>query len=195
MINGEGDVLIHQKHDMVRAGANFKNQDFIRAMRENPGESMLRLYTAEDGIRYFGAFTKLSLANAVVITNIAYDWELVGNRLVTEEMPPVTVKGKKKPVRLFTVIKLKDNEEARIKSKREPETLAELRELYRAAVELDPGSYFWRVSLVNGAGAISGLNLSLPGTISWRYRKILTYRPTYPAPRSAEFTSAGFQTG
>jgi adenylate cyclase len=73
MINGEGDVLVHPEHDMVRAGANFENQEFIRAMRENPGNSMQRLYTGEDGRRYFGAFTKLSLANAAVITNIEYE--------------------------------------------------------------------------------------------------------------------------
>jgi adenylate cyclase len=73
MINGEGDVLVHPEHSLVQAGANFENQDFIRSMRENPGESMQRLYTGEDGRRYFGAFTKLSLANAAVITNIEYD--------------------------------------------------------------------------------------------------------------------------
>jgi adenylate cyclase len=49
-------------------------------------------------------------------------WELVGDRLVIEEMPPVTVKGKEKPVRLFAVIKLKETEG-------KPETLAELREM------------------------------------------------------------------
>jgi adenylate cyclase len=70
MINGEGDVLVHPEHELVRVGANFEKQDFIRAMRENPGESMQSLYTGEDGRRYFGAFTKLSLANTAVITNI-----------------------------------------------------------------------------------------------------------------------------
>jgi adenylate cyclase len=49
-------------------------------------------------------------------------WELVGNRFVTEEMPPVTVKGKEKPVRLFAVVKLKG-------VGGQPETLAELRKL------------------------------------------------------------------
>jgi adenylate cyclase len=73
MINGEGDVLVHPDHDLVRVGANFGNQEFVRALRENPGDSMQSLYTGEDGRRYFGAFTKLSLANAVVITNIEYD--------------------------------------------------------------------------------------------------------------------------
>jgi adenylate cyclase len=49
-------------------------------------------------------------------------WELVGDKFVTEEMPPVTVKGKEKPVRLFAVIKLKG-------VGGQPESLAELRKL------------------------------------------------------------------
>jgi adenylate cyclase len=61
-------------------------------------------------------------------------WELAGEHFVTEEMPPVTVKGKAKPVRLFAVIRLKKGEEwgagSEVLGKRdEPETLAELREL------------------------------------------------------------------
>jgi adenylate cyclase len=49
-------------------------------------------------------------------------WELVGNRLVTEEMPPVTVKGKEKPLRLFAVVNIKHVQGG-------PKTLAELRKL------------------------------------------------------------------
>jgi adenylate cyclase len=49
-------------------------------------------------------------------------WELVGDRFITEEMPPVTVKGKEKPIRLFAVIKLKG-------IGGQPKTLAELRKL------------------------------------------------------------------
>jgi adenylate cyclase len=48
-------------------------------------------------------------------------WERAGDRFVTEEMPPVTVKGKEKPVRLFAVVKLAGAQG--------PETLAELRKL------------------------------------------------------------------
>ena len=73
MINGGGDLLVHPEHDMVRAGVNVENQEFIRSMRENSGKSMQSLYTGEDGRRYFGAFTKLPLAGAAVITNIEYD--------------------------------------------------------------------------------------------------------------------------
>jgi adenylate cyclase len=49
-------------------------------------------------------------------------WELIGNRLITEEMPPVTVKGKEKPLRLFAVVNV-------IGVGGSPETLAELREM------------------------------------------------------------------
>ena len=48
-------------------------------------------------------------------------WNLIGGRLITEEMLPVTVKGKEKPVRLFAVINFKDHGE--------PTTLAQVREL------------------------------------------------------------------
>jgi adenylate cyclase len=49
-------------------------------------------------------------------------WNLIGERLVTEEMPPVRVKGKEKPVRMFAVINLAGNTAG-------PRTLAELRTL------------------------------------------------------------------
>jgi adenylate cyclase len=83
MINGEGDVLVHQQHGLVAAGANFKNQEFIRFVRESARTSMQSLYVGEDGRRYFGAFAKLALANAVVITNIEYTVVFEGIRATT----------------------------------------------------------------------------------------------------------------
>jgi adenylate cyclase len=53
-------------------------------------------------------------------------WELVGNRIITEEMPPVTVKGKVKPVRMFAVVNMRDAESG-------PRTLAEVRNLLGVA--------------------------------------------------------------
>jgi adenylate cyclase len=54
-------------------------------------------------------------------------WNLVGRHLITEERPPVTVKGKEKPVRMFAVVNLKvvkkDMEQPH------PLTLAELRSM------------------------------------------------------------------
>jgi adenylate cyclase len=60
------------------------------------------------------------LATDILITENT--WELIGDRLVVEEMPPITVKGKEKPLRVFAVVKLKG-------SNGKPETLAELREM------------------------------------------------------------------
>jgi len=49
-------------------------------------------------------------------------WEMLKNDLVVQEMPPVTVKGKEKPVRLFAVINL-------VSIPSGPKTLAEVRKL------------------------------------------------------------------
>jgi adenylate cyclase len=48
-------------------------------------------------------------------------WNLVGDKFITEEMPPVTVKGKEKPVRIFAVVNMKNVAG--------PKTLAEVRKL------------------------------------------------------------------
>jgi adenylate cyclase len=53
-------------------------------------------------------------------------WKLAGKYFVTEEMPPVRVKGKEKPVRMFALVNVKaKGGEAQPK----PETLAEVRKL------------------------------------------------------------------
>ena len=49
-------------------------------------------------------------------------WNLVHDKFITEEMPPVTVKGKEKPVRIFAVVNMIGIEEG-------PKTLAEVRKL------------------------------------------------------------------
>ncbi|MDR1933302.1 MAG: adenylate/guanylate cyclase domain-containing protein [Spirochaetales bacterium] len=73
VVNDEGDVLVHANADIVKAGTNMAQQPFIKMIWENPDRSLQRLYTDEKGIRYFGAFEKLSVANAAVITNVEYD--------------------------------------------------------------------------------------------------------------------------
>ncbi|MDR1932652.1 MAG: HAMP domain-containing protein, partial [Spirochaetales bacterium] len=73
MINGEGDILVHADNDLVRAGVNVGGQAFIRSLRESREDSMQTLFTGEDGVRRFGAFTRISMANAAVITTIEYD--------------------------------------------------------------------------------------------------------------------------
>ncbi len=49
-------------------------------------------------------------------------WNMVKEQNIVEEMPPVTVKGKEKPVRLFAVVNL-------VSVPQGPKTLAEVRKL------------------------------------------------------------------
>jgi len=65
------------------------------------------------------ALTK-PLATDILITEDTFN--LIGDSLITEEMPPVTVKGKAKPVRLFAVVNFTE-------AKGGPRTLAEVRKL------------------------------------------------------------------
>jgi len=60
------------------------------------------------------------LATDILITEDTFN--LIGDSLITEEMPPVTVKGKAKPVRLFAVVNFTE-------AKGGPRTLAEVRKL------------------------------------------------------------------
>jgi adenylate cyclase len=53
-------------------------------------------------------------------------WNLVGRYFITEEMPPVSVKGKEKPVRMFAVINLKPQDGS---EQKKPASLSELRKL------------------------------------------------------------------
>jgi adenylate cyclase len=62
-------------------------------------------------------------------------WNLVGRYFVTEEMPPVSIKGKERPVRMFAVINLKTPEGT---ERKRPSSLAELRKLLGTAA-LDLG--------------------------------------------------------
>jgi len=48
-------------------------------------------------------------------------WKFIGDKFITEEMPPVTVKGKEKPVRMFAVVNMKGASG--------PRTLDEVRQL------------------------------------------------------------------
>jgi adenylate cyclase len=73
MINGEGDVLVHADSELTLAGVNVGGNVFIRSLRESPEDSLQTLYAGEDGRQRFGAFTRLSMANAAVVTTVDYD--------------------------------------------------------------------------------------------------------------------------
>jgi adenylate cyclase len=72
LVNDRGDLLIHPDDSLVMAGTNMASSPFIKLMRESGEGSLQTLYTGEDGKEYLGAFRKLSLANAAVITSAEY---------------------------------------------------------------------------------------------------------------------------
>ena len=68
MINDSADILVHADYEYVRNGVNVADRDFIRDIRENPGQS--RQFLADN---QFIAYTKLSIGGCIVITGIEYD--------------------------------------------------------------------------------------------------------------------------
>ncbi|GHV85408.1 adenylate/guanylate cyclase domain-containing protein [Spirochaetia bacterium] len=91
LVNGDADILVHPNAELVSAAANAGNDPFVRAMRENPQTGMQSLYTDTDGTRYFGAFTKLSLGNAAIITSIEYSRVFEGIAAVTRRNIYLTI--------------------------------------------------------------------------------------------------------
>ena len=73
LINDSGDILIHPDFELLRNTSNLSEDNFIKTIWESPQRNAQILYTDEDGIRFFGAFTKLNIGGVVVITSIEYD--------------------------------------------------------------------------------------------------------------------------
>ena len=73
LINDSGDTLVHADFEFVRNAVNVADKNFTSFVWDNPQRNAQVLYTDEDGLRYFGAFTKLNIGGAVVITSIEYD--------------------------------------------------------------------------------------------------------------------------
>ena len=73
LINDMGDILVHTDFELVRAGANAADCVFIRFLWEESARSLQTIYTDDEGVRYFGAFTKLNTGGGTVITIIEYD--------------------------------------------------------------------------------------------------------------------------
>jgi adenylate cyclase len=72
LINAEGDVLVHPDGVLVKAGANLRGDPLVERYRESPELNFQTLYTDSSGVRYFGAFRKLELVNAAVLTIVEY---------------------------------------------------------------------------------------------------------------------------
>ncbi|MDR1248240.1 MAG: HAMP domain-containing protein [Treponema sp.] len=70
LINHEGDILIHGDHALIMAGANMLRDPLVERLRESREQNFQTLYTDSEGLRQFGAFRKLAVANAAVITTV-----------------------------------------------------------------------------------------------------------------------------
>jgi adenylate cyclase len=73
LVNDKDDILIHSDFELVRTGANAASWKFVSDMRQSEHRNLQTLYADNEGIRYFGAFTKLNTGNAALITIIEYD--------------------------------------------------------------------------------------------------------------------------
>jgi len=73
LLNDRGDILIHGDFEIVKKAVNLADSDFIKYIWNNPEKNAQTLYTGAEGIRYFGAFTKLNIAGAVVVTEVEYN--------------------------------------------------------------------------------------------------------------------------
>ena len=72
LINDSGDILIHADFQLVRSASNVADKNITRLIWENTQRNAQILYTDEEGVPYFGAFTKLNIGGAVAITSIEF---------------------------------------------------------------------------------------------------------------------------
>jgi adenylate cyclase len=72
LVNDDGDILIHADYSLVRGGVNAAEDPFVKMLWESPERNLQTLYASSGGERYFGAFQKLSIANAAVLTTVEY---------------------------------------------------------------------------------------------------------------------------
>jgi adenylate cyclase len=73
LLNDRGDILIHGDFEVVKNAVNTADSDFTKYIWNNSERNAQTLYTSAEGIRYFGAFTKLNIAGAVVVTEVEYN--------------------------------------------------------------------------------------------------------------------------
>jgi adenylate cyclase len=91
LINDSGDILVHSDFELVRSGVNVADKKFVRDLWDNPANNAQTLYTDEEKVRFFGAFTKLNIAGTIVITSIEYDKVFEGIAATTRRNIYLTV--------------------------------------------------------------------------------------------------------
>jgi adenylate cyclase len=69
IVNGAGDVLIHEDRQMIRSGAALDTLPIVREALEGGSANLQTLY-ADGGLEYFGGFQRLAGLDAIVVTGI-----------------------------------------------------------------------------------------------------------------------------
>ncbi len=70
VINDTNDLLIHPDFELMKTGGNMSNLPLVEQMRTNNDTNRQVVFTDEEGTEFFGAYTKLSIADVAVITTI-----------------------------------------------------------------------------------------------------------------------------
>jgi adenylate cyclase len=78
LINGDDDLLVHPDAVLMNAGASMASNPLVREMRLRTEKRLQTRYTDENGIQHFGAFQKLDIAGAAVVTSIPEDMVFEG---------------------------------------------------------------------------------------------------------------------
>ena len=73
LINSIGDILVHADSSMVQNAVNVANRNFAKLIWESHQGNAQVVYTDEEGVDFFMAYTKLYTGGAVVVTNIEYN--------------------------------------------------------------------------------------------------------------------------
>ncbi len=82
MINDTDSILIHPDVDMMSSAKNMSDFPLVSMMRENNDENRQIIFTDADGTEYFGAYTKLPIADIGICT-------LIETRIVFESVDAI----------------------------------------------------------------------------------------------------------
>ena len=70
IVNHNEDLLVHNDFELVKVGANFGNLPIVQEMRANDDTNRQTIYTDENGVEYYAAYSKLSIGDCGVITTV-----------------------------------------------------------------------------------------------------------------------------